>query len=61
MVLCVCNQNQTSWVLANLAALYWRVEGEAARAVQCLKLAYKHSPSHAKVSVTTCIPPHMPR
>ena len=34
----------TSWVLANLAALYWRVEGEAPRAVNCIKVAYHYSP-----------------
>ncbi|XP_046360680.2 tetratricopeptide repeat protein 17-like isoform X1 [Haliotis rufescens] len=37
-------ENATSWVLANLAALYWRVEGEAPRAINCLRLALTYAP-----------------
>ncbi|KAL5007156.1 hypothetical protein ScPMuIL_015962 [Solemya velum] len=37
-------QNTTSWVLANMAALYWRVIGRAAEALDCLKLALTTAP-----------------
>ncbi|XP_067656213.1 tetratricopeptide repeat protein 17-like isoform X4 [Haliotis asinina] len=37
-------ENATSWVLANLAALYWRVEGEATKAINCLRLALTYAP-----------------
>lgn len=41
-------QEPTSWVLANMAALYWRVEGDAVRAVDCLRLALTHAPREVK-------------
>lgn len=31
-----------------MAALYWRVEGEAVRAVDCLRLALTHAPREVK-------------
>ncbi|XP_074659865.1 tetratricopeptide repeat protein 17-like isoform X2 [Tubulanus polymorphus] len=37
-------QNDPSWVVANLAALYWRVKGHAANAVSCIRLALHLSP-----------------
>nr|KAG5699224.1 hypothetical protein BaRGS_012745 [Batillaria attramentaria] len=43
-------KNPTSWVLANMAALYWRVEGNAPNAVDCLRLALTHAPREVKVS-----------
>lgn len=43
----------TSWVLANMAALYWRVEGNAGRAVDCLRLALSHA--HREVKDTSLI------
>lgn len=41
-------QNVTSWVLNNLAAVYWRVLGHAEFAIDCLVAAYHFSPAHAK-------------
>ena len=46
--MCPPRQEPTSWVLANLAALYWRVQGDAPRAVDCLRLALTHSPREVK-------------
>ncbi|XP_070560353.1 tetratricopeptide repeat protein 17-like [Ptychodera flava] len=40
--------NQTSWVLANMAALYWRVEGEAEKALECLRQGLFFSPRPVK-------------
>ncbi|XP_048779550.1 tetratricopeptide repeat protein 17-like isoform X2 [Ostrea edulis] len=37
-------KNMTSWVLASTAALYWRVEGDAKRAIDCLRLALTTAP-----------------
>ncbi|XP_025087686.1 tetratricopeptide repeat protein 17-like isoform X2 [Pomacea canaliculata] len=42
------NEHPTSWELANLAALYWRVEGNPVNAVNCLRLALANSPSNAR-------------
>ena len=36
--------NKTSWVLLNLAAMYWRAEGNATQSVECLRRALHHSP-----------------
>ena len=44
------SQNSSSWVVLNLAALYWRVNGNATRAVQCLRAALYFSPTQYKVS-----------
>ncbi|XP_041366225.1 tetratricopeptide repeat protein 17-like isoform X2 [Gigantopelta aegis] len=41
-------KNSTSWVLTNLAALYWRVEGDAAKAIDCLRLSLTYAPRHLK-------------
>ncbi|XP_076450500.1 tetratricopeptide repeat protein 17-like isoform X3 [Babylonia areolata] len=41
-------ENPTSWVVANMAALYWRVDGEAGKAVDCLRLALTHAPREVK-------------
>ena len=43
-------QNCSSWVLFNLAALYWRVAGEGELAVNCLKHALFHSGPSNKVN-----------
>ena len=43
-------QHPTSWVMFNLAALYWRVEGRASRALNCLTGALHFSPRDKKVS-----------
>lgn len=41
-------KNMTSWVLTNVAALYWRVEGDAKRAIQCLRLSLTTAPTEVK-------------
>ncbi|XP_064604076.1 tetratricopeptide repeat protein 17-like isoform X2 [Liolophura sinensis] len=41
-------KNANSWVLANLAALYWRIEGDARRAVDCLRVAISTAPHEHK-------------
>lgn len=47
---CVPYQNQTSWVLSSMAALYWRVKGQGKKAIDCLRQALHHTPYHMKVS-----------
>lgn len=49
-LLCVFSQNMTSWVLASTAALYWRVEGDASRSIDCLRLALTTAPPDVQVS-----------
>ena len=44
-------QNSSSWVLNDLAAVYWRVMGNGEMAVRCLKVALQHSPAKCRVSV----------
>ncbi|XP_014664880.1 PREDICTED: tetratricopeptide repeat protein 17-like [Priapulus caudatus] len=41
-------KNETSWVLQTLAALYWRVQGRATEAIDCLRQALHHAPRHTK-------------
>lgn len=36
--------NESSWVALNLAAMYWRIEGNYGQAVECLRRALHHSP-----------------
>lgn len=40
--------NASSWVLTNLAAVYWRVRGNAREAVACLQHAISLSPNRVK-------------
>jgi len=42
-------QNETSWVLVNVAALYWRVKGVASQAINCLRVALHTAPPQSKV------------
>ena len=44
-------QNSSSWVLNNLAAVYWRVMGNGEMAVRCLKVALQHAPAKYRVRV----------
>ena len=44
-------QNSSSWVLNDLAAVYWRVMGNGEMAVRCLKVALQHAPAKYRVSV----------
>lgn len=44
------DQNSTSWVLSNLAALYWRIVGQGQLATKCLKHALYYSDDNARVS-----------
>lgn len=39
-----------SWVLSNLAALYWRIVGQGQLAIRCLKHALYYSDENARVS-----------
>jgi tetratricopeptide (TPR) repeat protein len=39
-------KNQTSWVLLNLAAFYWRIKGQPKNAIECLRRALEYSPRH---------------
>ncbi|XP_054828239.1 tetratricopeptide repeat protein 17 isoform X2 [Eublepharis macularius] len=41
-------ENQTSWVLSSMAALYWRVKGQGKKAIDCLRQALHHTPYHMK-------------
>ena len=43
-------QNSTSWVLSNLAALYWRVVGQGQLAIKCLKHSLYYSNEYTRVS-----------
>ena len=48
-----CLQNSTSWVLSNLAALYWRVVGQGQLAIKCLKHSLYYSNEYTRVSLPT--------
>ena len=37
-------QNDTSWVLLNLATLYWKSEGDPLHAIECIRRALHYSP-----------------
>eukprot|EP00795_Rhopilema_esculentum_P011375 gene11375-21569_t len=41
-------KNKTSWILLNLAGLYWRVTGPTVNAVECLRRALHYSPREHK-------------
>ncbi|XP_064634712.1 tetratricopeptide repeat protein 17-like isoform X2 [Lineus longissimus] len=41
-------KNSTSWVVANMAALYWRVRGKPKEAIDCLRLALNVGPLATK-------------
>ncbi|XP_068672109.1 tetratricopeptide repeat protein 17-like [Montipora foliosa] len=41
-------RNSTSWVLLNIASLYWRVQGDTVEAIKCLQQALYFSPSHIR-------------
>ena len=41
-------QEENSWALASLAALYWRVRGDAVKAVDCLRLSVTNAPPDVK-------------
>lgn len=40
--------NGDSWPLLNLAAMYWRAEGNSSQSIECLRRAFYHGPSHSK-------------
>jgi len=44
------DSNPNSWVLSNLAALYWRIVGQGQLAIKCLKHALYFSDENARVS-----------
>ncbi|OBS57450.1 hypothetical protein A6R68_11426, partial [Neotoma lepida] len=41
-------ENQTSWVLSSMAALYWRVKGQGKKAIDCLRQALHYAPHPMK-------------
>lgn len=41
----------TSWILTNVAALYWRVEGDAKKAVDCLRMSLTTAPKEKRVGI----------
>ncbi|XP_078346607.1 tetratricopeptide repeat protein 17-like [Oculina patagonica] len=41
-------KNSSSWVLLNVASLYWRVQGDTVEAIKCLRQALYFSPSSAR-------------
>jgi len=41
-------KSESNWVALNIAALYWRVEGNATQALECLRRAFLHSGSAQK-------------
>lgn len=41
-------KNETSWILLNLAALYWRIQGNSFEAIECLRRALYYSYSNAR-------------
>lgn len=41
-------KNETSWVLLNLAGLYWRIAGPTVNAIECLRRALHYSPRQNK-------------
>ncbi|XP_071122223.1 tetratricopeptide repeat protein 17-like isoform X6 [Mytilus edulis] len=41
-------KNMTSWILTNVAALYWRVEGDAKKAIDCLRLSLTTAPRNKR-------------
>ena len=44
------DKDPASWVAANFAALYWRVMGDAPKAIDCIKVAYSNAPRNSRVS-----------
>jgi len=44
-------QNNTSWVLHNMAAFYWRIKGEAGQAIECLRRALHYSTRSASLTL----------
>ncbi|XP_048584793.1 tetratricopeptide repeat protein 17 [Nematostella vectensis] len=48
------DKNSTSWLLLNLAALYWRHHGSTYQTINCLRSALYHSPwNHRDVALTS--------
>lgn len=48
--------DSTSWVLSNLAALYWRIVGQGQLAIKCLKHALYYSDESVRVrNVCVCV------
>ena len=52
-------QHPSSWVMFNLAALYYRVEGSAYHALGCLRGALHHAPRDKKVSELCILEPKL--
>lgn len=43
------DSNTNSWILSNLAALYWRIVGQGQMAIKCLKHALYFSDENSRV------------
>ena len=41
-------QNGPNWALFNIASLFWRVQGDAHNAIECLRRAIHFAPNNAK-------------
>ncbi|KAL8577737.1 hypothetical protein ACOMHN_065554 [Nucella lapillus] len=41
-------KSPTSWILTSMAALYWRVEGDVGKAVDCLRMTLTQAPREVK-------------
>ncbi|GIX97906.1 tetratricopeptide repeat protein 17 [Caerostris darwini] len=41
-------KNRTSWILFNMAAYYWRIQGNATNAIECVRRALHYSPREFK-------------
>lgn len=40
------------WVLTTVAALYWRIHGDAEQAIRCLRHSLNNAPNNMRVSVS---------
>lgn len=45
-------EDDAAWILSTLAALYWRVRGNASLAIDCLRHSLTVAPVHMKVYKT---------
>ncbi|XP_033117545.1 tetratricopeptide repeat protein 17-like, partial [Anneissia japonica] len=42
------SENRNNWIAANVASLFWRVAGDAKKAIDCSRVALFSSPSEHK-------------
>ena len=41
----IVKDNEKKWILYNLAGLYWRVEGDNEKAIECLRRSVHYAPA----------------